>query len=151
MFSQASVILSVGGGSLHPVGVGQTPTLHRILQDTVNERSVRILLKCILVLHGCFCTSSFVYIVSYFYFCFTSSTLTDYLLLLCRYTIDEFSNCVENWIDFLRRNITLVGVDELKALLLQLKSLSSERDKRQLNDVSVLCCRISIEEYRMIM
>ena len=93
------------------------------------------------------------YIVSYFYFCFTSSTLTDYLLLLCRYTIDELSNYVENWIDFLRRNITLVGVDELKALLLQLKSLSSERDKRQLNDVSILCCKglISVEECRMIM
>ena len=91
------------------------------------------------------------YIVSFCYCCFTSSTLTDYLLLLCRCTIDELSNYVENWIDFLRRNITLVGVDELKALLLQSKSLSSEQDKRQLNDVSILCCRISVEEYRMIM
>ena len=128
------------------------PQAQSMLGDTVNARAVRILLECNLV-YGCFCTSSFMYIVSYFYFCFTSSTLTDYLLLLCRYTIDELSNYVENWIDFLRRNITLVGVDELKALLLQSKSLSSERDKRQLNDVSILCCKglISVEECRMIM
>ena len=33
---------------LHPVGWADPP-LHRILQDTVNERVVRILLVCILV------------------------------------------------------------------------------------------------------
>ena len=63
---------------------------------------------------------------------------TDYLLLLCRYSIDELSNYVDDWIEFLRRNITLIGRDELKALLIQANSMSSERDKRQLNDVSIL-------------
>ena len=49
-----SVCYSVRGGSLHPEGalhpggVGQTP--HKILQDTVNERAVHILLECILVM-----------------------------------------------------------------------------------------------------
>ena len=87
-----------------------------------------------------------------FYCCFISFILTDYLLLLCRYTIDELSKYMEDWIDFLRRNIKLVGVNELKALLLQAISLSNERDKRQLNDVSILYYKgvISFEENRMI-
>ena len=36
------------GGSLHPGGCWQTAP-DRILRDTVNERAVRILLECILV------------------------------------------------------------------------------------------------------
>ena len=35
-------------GGLHPGGLGRPPP-HRILQDTVNEWAVRILLECILV------------------------------------------------------------------------------------------------------
>ena len=74
MFSQASVILSTGGGGefciqgggstlggstsegvcvrggLHSGGLGRPP--HWILRDTVKERAVRILLECNLV-HEC--------------------------------------------------------------------------------------------------
>ena len=40
-----------GGGGLHPVGRGQNyQPPHRILQDTVSERAVHILLECILIL-----------------------------------------------------------------------------------------------------
>ena len=35
-------------GDLHR-GVGRHPSPHRILRDMVNERAVRILLKCMLV------------------------------------------------------------------------------------------------------
>ena len=68
MFLHLSIILFKGGGGgyciqrrgLHPGGqhlrgsafrgrVGKTPFPHRILQDTVNERAVHILLECILV------------------------------------------------------------------------------------------------------
>ena len=63
MFSQASVILSMGGGGgLHPgggsvsvgggvsaSGVGVTRPRNQILWDTVNERAICILLECILV------------------------------------------------------------------------------------------------------
>ena len=53
MFLHLSGCSQVGGWSLHPGGsisggVGQTPC-HWILQDTVNEQVVCILLKCIFV------------------------------------------------------------------------------------------------------
>ena len=72
--------------------------------------------------------------------------LTDYLLLLCRYSIDELSNYMDDWIEFLKRNITLIGGDALKALLIQANSMSSERDKRQLNDVSTLSYKVLITD-----
>ena len=61
IFSQASVIHSVRGGSLHPGGgvciqgggvciQGGWEDPYGILRDTVNKRVVRILLDCILVL-----------------------------------------------------------------------------------------------------
>ena len=48
MFLHLSVSHSVHRGGLHR-GVGRPPAPHRTLRDTVNERAVRILLKCILV------------------------------------------------------------------------------------------------------
>ena len=64
IFLQACVINSVhwqglhprggvciqGGGSASLGGVDQSPPLHRILQDTVNERVVHILVECIIVI-----------------------------------------------------------------------------------------------------
>ena len=54
---------STGGlhrGDLHLGRVWQTPPLHRILRDTVNERAVRILLECILfrkaIANSCSCS-----------------------------------------------------------------------------------------------
>ena len=34
---------------MHPEGLGRPPAAYQILRDTVNERTVRILLECILV------------------------------------------------------------------------------------------------------
>ena len=52
MFSREKGALHPVGADLHPGGLVQTPPQHRILQDTVNESAIRILLECIPV---CFC------------------------------------------------------------------------------------------------
>ena len=58
MFSQASVILFTGGGCLADT-LGQTPPP----PETLLQRTVRILLECILVLCLCLCVNIIIIIL----------------------------------------------------------------------------------------